>query len=176
MLVDRYFSYLEDVDDVEAHGIVKLIKEFMHISGEFVPSDLIPVLGWFGVQGKVLKSMKRIAKDLDNLVGGWVEEHKKIDSLNNKSLDKHDFIDVMLSAIQDDPLSHHDRDTIIKANVAVSLLKLIRGFFFFSVSIIYYSLFSNKLFILIFILKTLPKLDTRDDNASRTKSLQLVPH
>ncbi|ESW06131.1 hypothetical protein PHAVU_010G022400 [Phaseolus vulgaris] len=113
----RYFSYLEDVDDAEAHGVVKLIKEFMHISGEFVPSDLIPVLGWFGVHGKVLKSMKRIAKDLDSLVGGWVEEHKNSDPLRNKSLEKHDFIDVMLSVIQDDPLSGHDRDTIIKANV-----------------------------------------------------------
>jgi len=122
MLVNRYFSYLEDVDDAEAHGVVKLIKEFMHISGEFVPSDLIPVLGWFGVHGKVLKSMKRIAKDLDSLVGGWVEEHKNSDPLRNKSLEKHDFIDVMLSVIQDDPLSGHDRDTIIKANVTVNLL------------------------------------------------------
>ncbi|XP_020223845.1 xanthotoxin 5-hydroxylase CYP82C4 [Cajanus cajan] len=113
----RYFSYLQDVDDVEAHGIVKLIKEFMHISGEFVPSDLIPLLGWFGVHGQVLKSMKRIAKDLDTLVGGWVEEHKKSDPLTNKSWEKHDFIDVMLSVIEDDPVSGHTRDTIIKANV-----------------------------------------------------------
>ncbi|TKY68664.1 cytochrome P450 CYP82D47 [Spatholobus suberectus] len=113
----RYFSYLQDVDDVEAHGIVKLIKEFMHISGEFVLSDLIPLLGWFGVHGPVLKSMKRIAKDLDTLVGGWVEEHKKSDPLTNKSWEKHDFIDVMLSVIEDDPVSGHTRDTIIKANV-----------------------------------------------------------
>lgn len=120
--MNRYFSYLEDVDNVEAHGIVKLIKEFMHISGEFVPSDLIPVLGWFGMHGNVLKSMKRIAKDLDTLVGGWVEEHKKTDPLTNKSLDKHDFIDVMLSVIEDDSLPGYDRDTIIKANVMVNLL------------------------------------------------------
>ncbi|CAJ1949543.1 unnamed protein product [Sphenostylis stenocarpa] len=113
----RYFSYLEDVDDVEAHGIVKLIKEFMHISGEFVTSDLIPVLGWFGLHGQVLKSMKRIAKDLDTLVGGWVEEHKKSDPLSNKSWENHDFIDVMLSVIEDDPVSGHNRDTIIKATV-----------------------------------------------------------
>ncbi|RDY02644.1 Cytochrome P450 82C4, partial [Mucuna pruriens] len=110
-------SYLQDVDDVEAHGIVKLIKEFMQISGEFVPSDLIPLLGWFGAHGQVLKSMKRIAKDLDTLVGGWVEEHKKSNPLINKSLEKHDFIDVMLSVIEDDPVSGHTRDTIIKANV-----------------------------------------------------------
>ncbi|KAK7304533.1 hypothetical protein VNO77_42414 [Canavalia gladiata] len=112
----RYFSYLEDVDDVEAHGIVKLIKEFMHLSGEFVPSDLIPIFGWFGFDGKVLKSMKRIGKDLDSLVGSWVEEHAKNDP-QNKSSEKHDFIDVMLSVIEDDPLSGHTRDAIIKANV-----------------------------------------------------------
>ncbi|KAG4938688.1 hypothetical protein AAZX31_16G082500 [Glycine max] len=113
----RYFSYLQDVDDVEAHGIVKLIKEFMHISGEFVLSDLIPLLGWLGVHGTVLKNMKRIAKDLDTLVGGWVEEHMKSDTLTNKSWEKHDFIDVMLSVIEDDSVSGHTRDTIIKANV-----------------------------------------------------------
>lgn len=117
----RYFKYLQDLDDVEAHGIVKLIKEFMHISGEFVPSDLIPLLGWFGVQGQVLKSMKRIARDLDTLVGSWVEEHiKKSDGLN-KSSETHDFIDVMLSVIEDDPASGHTRDTIIKANIMVSI-------------------------------------------------------
>ncbi|XP_045832603.1 cytochrome P450 CYP82D47-like [Trifolium pratense] len=112
----RYFEYLQDVDDVEAHGnIVKLIKEFMHISGEFVPKDLIPILGWFGFQGQVLKSMKRIAKDLDTLVGSWVEEH--VEKSSNDSNEKHDFIDVMLSTIEDDPASGHNRDTIIKANV-----------------------------------------------------------
>ncbi|XP_027335242.1 cytochrome P450 82C4-like [Abrus precatorius] len=113
----RYFSYLQDVDDVEAHGIVKLIKEFMHISGEFVPSDLIPIFGWLPIHGQVLKSMKRIAKDLDTLVGSWVEEHAKNDPLTNKSWEKHDFIDVMLSVIEDDTVSGHTRDTIIKANV-----------------------------------------------------------
>ncbi|KAJ1384490.1 Cytochrome P450 [Sesbania bispinosa] len=92
----RYFKYLQDVDDVEARGIVKLIKEFMHISGEFVPSDLIPILGWFGFHGHVLKSMKRIAKDLDTLVGSWVEEHKSIDG-EKVSREERDFIDVMLS-------------------------------------------------------------------------------
>ncbi|MCH91203.1 cytochrome P450 82C4-like, partial [Trifolium medium] len=83
----RYFEYLQDVDDVEAHG-------------------------------QVLKSMKRIAKDLDTLVGSWVEEHveKSKDGVNDSN-EKHDFIDVMLSVIEDDPASGHNRDTIIKANV-----------------------------------------------------------
>ncbi|KAI5422948.1 xanthotoxin 5-hydroxylase CYP82C4 isoform X1 [Lathyrus oleraceus] len=111
----RYLDYLQDVDDVEAHGnIVKLIKEFMHISGEFVPKDLIPILGWFGYEGKVLKSMKRVARDLDIVVGRWVEEHVE---KSNDIDEKHDFIDVMLSVIEDDPVSGHNSDTIIKANV-----------------------------------------------------------
>ncbi|KAL1340926.1 hypothetical protein AAHE18_09G050700 [Arachis hypogaea] len=32
----RYFSYLKDADDEESHRIVKLVKEFMHISGNWV--------------------------------------------------------------------------------------------------------------------------------------------
>lgn len=115
----RYFEYLQDVDDEEAHGIVKLMKQFMHISGEFVPSDLIPLLGWFGVQGHVLKSMKRIGRDLDMLVGSWVEEHKSFDRVNMPR-EEHDFIDVMLGVIEDDPASGHTRDIIIKANIMVS--------------------------------------------------------
>ena len=98
----------------------------MHISGGgLVPSDVIPLIGWFGVQGQVLKSMKRIAKDLDTLVGSWVEEHAmKSDQLNNSS-EKQDFIDVMLSAIEDDPASGHTRDNIIKANIMVSIYFLL---------------------------------------------------
>ncbi|KAI5422949.1 xanthotoxin 5-hydroxylase CYP82C4 isoform X2 [Lathyrus oleraceus] len=79
----RYLDYLQDVDDVEAHG-------------------------------KVLKSMKRVARDLDIVVGRWVEEHVE---KSNDIDEKHDFIDVMLSVIEDDPVSGHNSDTIIKANV-----------------------------------------------------------
>nr|A0A517FND1.1 RecName: Full=Cytochrome P450 CYP82J17; Short=PpCYP82J17 [Trigonella foenum-graecum]QDS03635.1 cytochrome P450 CYP82J17 [Trigonella foenum-graecum] len=115
----RYFEYLQDVDDVEANGnIVKLIKEVMHISGELVPKDVIPILGWFGFEGEVLKSMKRVSRDLDEVVGKWVEEHiEKSDDGVNNSNEKQDLIDVMLSVIEDDPDSGNDRDTIIKANI-----------------------------------------------------------
>ncbi|XP_057736725.1 cytochrome P450 CYP82J17-like [Arachis stenosperma] len=117
----RYFSYLKDADDEESHRIVKLVKEFMHISGELVPSDLIPIIGWLPVQGQVLKNMKRIAKDLDTIVGNWVEEHDvKNDDQKKKnysSSEKQYFIDFMLSVIEDDPASGHTRDNIIKANI-----------------------------------------------------------
>ncbi|PNX55636.1 cytochrome p450 82c4-like protein [Trifolium pratense] len=125
----RYFEYLQDMDNEEHGHIVKLIKEYMHISGEFVPSDLIPVIGWFGFEGKVLKSMKRVARDLDKLVGSWIEEHEVVGV--NKSNDKHDFIDVMLSVIEDDPASGHNRDTIIKANITVCMFSFVFTFAMF---------------------------------------------
>ncbi|XP_054790409.1 cytochrome P450 CYP82J17-like [Prosopis cineraria] len=116
----RYFGNLRDVDDEEARRVVKLIKDFMHISGEFVPSDLIPFLGWFRGEGKVLRSMKRIANDLDSLASSWVEEHR----VKKKEFsEKQDFIDFMLSVIEeDDSALGHTRDTIIKANVLSLIL------------------------------------------------------
>ncbi|XLT35016.1 cytochrome P450 CYP82J17 [Arachis hypogaea] len=113
----RYFSYLEDVDDLEAHKVVNLVKEFMQLAGGFVLSDAIPLLRWIGVEGRVLKSMKRIGRDLDTLIGRWVEEHKMKGNMVNSSSEKQDFIDVMLSIVEDDPESGHSRDTIIKAHV-----------------------------------------------------------
>ncbi|KAF7825840.1 cytochrome P450 82C4-like [Senna tora] len=115
----RYFGNLQDVNDEEAHRVVKLIKDFMHISGEFVPSDLIPFLGWFRYEGRVLKSMKKIGKDLDELVTSWVEEHDVKRRENGVSDDeKQDFMDFMVSVIEeDDDTLGHSRDTIIKANV-----------------------------------------------------------
>lgn len=154
----RYFEYLQDVDDVEAHGIVKLIKEFMHISGEFVPSDLIPIIGWFGFEGQVLKSMKRVGRDLDKVVGRWVDEHvEKIDDGVNE---KHDFIDVMLSVIEDDPSSGHDRDTIIKANIMVCFFFLVLKFLMF---------FILRLFICFFF-------TSNNMNLLKLNSQQLQPN
>ncbi|MED6155597.1 hypothetical protein PIB30_006463 [Stylosanthes scabra] len=119
----RYFSYLKDVEDVEAQRVVKLIREFMRLSeGGLIPSDVIPLIGWFGIEGKVLKSMKRIAKDLDTIVGSWVEEHKMKANMVNSSSEKQDFIDVMLSVVEDDPDSGHTRDTIIKAQIMSHIL------------------------------------------------------
>ncbi|KAK4268243.1 hypothetical protein QN277_024926 [Acacia crassicarpa] len=113
----RYFGNLKDVDDEEARRVVKLIKDFMHISGEFVPSDMIPFLGWFPWEGKVLRSMKKIASDLDTLASSWVEEHR-VKKKKEESSEKQDFIDFMLSVIEeDDSELGYTRDTIIKSNI-----------------------------------------------------------
>ncbi|KAJ7950491.1 Cytochrome P450 family protein [Quillaja saponaria] len=119
----RYFvNFHDEINDGEAERVGKLIREFMHISGVFFVSDLIPFLGWFNLQPKVLNSMKRISRDLDSLVGSWVEEHKvKQRNKSEYSSDHHheqqDFIDVLLSVVEDDSRFVHDRDTIIKSTI-----------------------------------------------------------
>lgn len=49
----------------EARRVGKIIKEFMYV---------VYCRGWVDLQGRV-KSMKCIARELDFLLGTWVEEH-----------------------------------------------------------------------------------------------------
>lgn len=116
----RYFvNAVNGEDDVEAKRIFKIIKEFMYVSGVPVVSDLIPLLGWIDVQGR-LKSIKRIARELDTLAGSWIEEHtRKMVESDDQPNDKPDFIDVLLSVIKDNSMFGHTRDTIIKATIMV---------------------------------------------------------
>ncbi|OWM62768.1 xanthotoxin 5-hydroxylase CYP82C4-like [Punica granatum] len=102
----------------EAAHVRRVIKEFMHISGFPAISDLIPYTGWTDFVGTV-RSMKRIARELDAIVGSWVEEHEQrrvIDGDRRRKEDL-DFIDVMLSVIEDNSLLGFSRETIIKATI-----------------------------------------------------------
>ncbi|XP_062077877.1 cytochrome P450 CYP82J17-like [Humulus lupulus] len=110
--------------DGEAERIGKLIKEYMFISGVPVVSDLIPVPKWIDIQGR-LKCMKRIGKEVDVLIGSWVEEHigRKDESLRSESnQNKKDFIDIMLSVIEESPGLSYSRETIIKATVSTLII------------------------------------------------------
>ncbi|KAH7566499.1 hypothetical protein JRO89_XS08G0173000 [Xanthoceras sorbifolium] len=59
--------------------------------------------------------MKRTAKELDTLVGGWLEEHKQKRLLSGERKEEHDFMDVMLNILEDANISGYDADTINKA-------------------------------------------------------------
>ncbi|KAL5562153.1 hypothetical protein UlMin_031900 [Ulmus minor] len=118
----RYFeSNIDGEIDEEAQRIGRLIKEFMLISGGFVISDLIPVPKWFDLQGNE-KSMKRIGKEIDNLIGSWVEEHSRRRQEGTESNNKQDFIDVMLSLIEESSVHGFTRETIIKATVTTLII------------------------------------------------------
>ncbi|XP_075519625.1 vinorine hydroxylase-like [Primulina tabacum] len=112
----RYAEGSKDgAESQKARYFRKVTKEFMHLSGQFVVSEAIPVLPleWFDFQGHV-KSMKRISKEVGDVVESWIEEHMK-GTLGNT---EQDFIDVMLAKIDDRYTSYgHTRETIIKATV-----------------------------------------------------------
>ncbi|GMN73675.1 hypothetical protein TIFTF001_052220 [Ficus carica] len=102
----------------------KELKEFFNLIGLFVPGDAVPSLGWLDLGGYE-KAMKKTAKELDGIVGEWLEEHKRKRALLNDEERKkeHDFMDVMLSVLDGPELGGFDADTINKATV----LTLIAG-------------------------------------------------
>ncbi|GLT58099.1 hypothetical protein SLA2020_310210 [Shorea laevis] len=97
---------------------MKLLKGFFEFSGKFLISDAFPFLRWLDIGGDE-KTMKKIAKELDQVIAEWLEEHKskKISSEENK---EEDFMDVMLSVLND--TDKHDADTINKATCLAIIL------------------------------------------------------
>ncbi|KAH6810243.1 hypothetical protein C2S51_024005 [Perilla frutescens var. frutescens] len=104
-----------------------LIRDFMYFFGVFVLSDAIPSLAWLDLQGHQ-RSMKRIAKELDDLVGEWLEEHKekrkttryKSSVVDNDDEHEEDFMDAMLTVMEGEDFPQFEEDTIIKATCLVT--------------------------------------------------------
>ncbi|KAJ4846588.1 hypothetical protein Tsubulata_024709 [Turnera subulata] len=118
----RYFGSYVAGNEGEGKRIGELIKEYLYISGVLVPSDLIPFLGWMNYFTGPVKVMKRLSRELDDLMDSWIEEHK-LKRLKNQDTDnREDFIDVMLSAIEDDCIFGHSRETIIKGTISTLIV------------------------------------------------------
>ncbi|KAJ4954982.1 hypothetical protein NE237_011765 [Protea cynaroides] len=114
----RYFGNVDAKYKVEAQRFRKVITELAYLAGVFVPSDALPFLKWLDLGG-YLGAMKCVAKEIDSLIGNWLEEHRS-KAQSDKMEGEVDFIDMMLSIIQvhDKDLKYsHDRDTIIKATI-----------------------------------------------------------
>ncbi|KAH6791447.1 hypothetical protein C2S51_006453 [Perilla frutescens var. frutescens] len=100
--------------------IKEMIREFIRYFGMFVLSDAIPSLAWLDLLGHE-RSMKRIAKELDDLAGEWLEEHKeKRKTTRYKSSvvvvdHDEDFMDAMLTVMEDADFPQFEADTITKA-------------------------------------------------------------
>ncbi|KAH6810248.1 hypothetical protein C2S51_024010 [Perilla frutescens var. frutescens] len=98
----------------------KVMRDLVCYFGVFVLSDAIPSLAWLDLQGHQ-RNMKRIGKELDDLVGEWLEEHReKRETTRYKSSvddDEHeeDFMDAMLTVMGGDDFPQFEEDTIIKA-------------------------------------------------------------
>ncbi|GMH13859.1 hypothetical protein Nepgr_015700 [Nepenthes gracilis] len=78
-------------------------------------ADALPFLRWLDIGGYE-KNMRRTVKQLDSIIQGWLEKHKRVCS-SREANDQQDFIDTMLDILhiaQEKP-SSFEMDTIIKA-------------------------------------------------------------
>ncbi|XP_043697641.1 cytochrome P450 CYP82D47-like isoform X2 [Telopea speciosissima] len=114
----RYFG---KADAEEAKRCQEGVREFFHYIGLFVVSDAFPFLEGLDLHGYE-KAMKKTAKNLDSIVDGWLKEHKKKRSSDEYakakgSSDHQDFMDVMISIMEDSKISStdYDAETVIKA-------------------------------------------------------------
>ncbi|XP_015892303.3 xanthotoxin 5-hydroxylase CYP82C4 isoform X1 [Ziziphus jujuba] len=103
--------YSNDEKDEESKRFIQAIHEFMHLSGVLVVSDVIPGIEWLDLLGHIA-SMKCIAKELDEIISSWLEEH-----LQNRKDEGRDFLDEMVSSMADDDASIYGYKTqnVIKA-------------------------------------------------------------
>lgn len=119
----RFFGNIDDGNKEQALDSLKFIRDFFDLFGAFVLSDAFPSLGWLDIGGYG-KAMKRTAKELNALVGGWLEEHKQKRFLGGEGNEERDFIDVMINILEDAKTCSFDADTINKATSFVSPLAL----------------------------------------------------
>ncbi|KAK7316391.1 hypothetical protein VNO77_35404 [Canavalia gladiata] len=117
----RYFS-ATNVHDEKAQKIIKTVEEFMRLLGVFTVADAVPCLRWFDFFGHE-KSMKEIAKELDKILGEWLNEHRQNRALGEKDHSDQDFTDTLLSVLDGRSIDGIDSDTIIKA----TMLTIIAG-------------------------------------------------
>ncbi|CAM8938455.1 unnamed protein product [Rhodiola kirilowii] len=112
----RYYERYSNNSDAEKDTTTdatmyrQALKEFFRLAGLSLLGDAFPFLRWLDIGGHE-KEMKSTARELDRIANQWLDEHKK-----NMSSEKQDFMDVMLSMLDEDTsISSFDKDTINKA-------------------------------------------------------------
>ncbi|KAK8290713.1 hypothetical protein V6Z11_D06G015500 [Gossypium hirsutum] len=90
----------------------KSMDDFFVLSGKFLISDALPFLRFLDIGGDI-KFMKKTAKELDQVLQGWLREHKQ-KRAENKANGEEDFMGVMLSILSE--AEEHHADTINKIN------------------------------------------------------------
>ncbi|XP_052109450.1 cytochrome P450 CYP82D47 isoform X1 [Arachis duranensis] len=114
----RYRARSED-EEREVRRIRRAFREFFRLMGVVVIGDAIPGLGWLDLGGQV-KEMKKTAKEMDEIVSEWLEEHRRrrrrdSDDHESENSIEQDFIDVLLSVLDSAHLNGYHLDTVIKA-------------------------------------------------------------
>ncbi|KAL5790823.1 hypothetical protein ACOSQ2_005711 [Xanthoceras sorbifolium] len=118
----RYFG-TDRGGDEESRRCQKALGDFFYLVGIFLASDTVPFLGWLDVVKGYKSKMKKTARELDYVIGNWVDEHCRRRLSRNINEEEQDFIHVMLSAMDNNQISAPDANTVVKA----TCLSLILG-------------------------------------------------
>ncbi|KAK8360527.1 hypothetical protein V6Z11_A04G172700 [Gossypium hirsutum] len=99
----------------ESRRFQKALSDFFYLAGLFLVSDTIPSLGWLDIVMGNIGKIKRTAKELDFAIESWVNEHRER-RLDRGIEGNQDFIDVMLSIMDENNVPTQEADVTIKAN------------------------------------------------------------
>ncbi|KAK6240490.1 Cytochrome P450 - like 10 [Theobroma cacao] len=119
MMTGKRYGGPDGRNDEESKRCQKALNEFFYLAGLFTVSDAVTVLGWIDVLTATISKFKRTAKELDYVLGSWVNEHRERRLAGDTKGDK-DFIDVMLSILDDGKTSTKEADITIKATCHLS--------------------------------------------------------
>lgn len=118
-------------DEGKVQRCLKAMRDMFRLAGLFVMADAVPFMEWLDVGGHQ-KAMKRTAKEMDSIFQEWLEEHrqKKEETSSGGVNVEQDFMDVLLSVLDDSKAGDVDADTINKATTMVSDTPPLRHSFF----------------------------------------------
>ncbi|KAG4957282.1 hypothetical protein AAZX31_15G192400 [Glycine max] len=108
----RYFSATTS-DDEKAKRCVKAVDEFVRLAATFTVGDTIPYLRWFDFGGYE-KDMRETGKELDEIIGEWLEEHRQKRKMGENV---QDFMNVLLSLLEGKTIEGMNVDIVIKSFV-----------------------------------------------------------
>ncbi|RZC84757.1 hypothetical protein C5167_047535 [Papaver somniferum] len=93
------------------------MQEAMRLVTVFAFADVFPALSWLDNFTGLTRDLKRCACEIDDILSGWVEEHRsKRISVNEPSEPEQDFIDACLDNLQEiSSLPGVDPDIVIKS-------------------------------------------------------------
>ncbi|KAI3759021.1 hypothetical protein L6452_06594 [Arctium lappa] len=104
-------------NDEEGVRFQKVARKFFEFMGAFVVSDFVPYIKRLDLGGYE-KEMKTIAKEMDNFIKGWLEDHKRKKGSEEQQEGNQVFMDVLISTLEgasEEDFPGFDHDTIIKA-------------------------------------------------------------
>ncbi|KAM1050122.1 hypothetical protein ACFX13_032645 [Malus domestica] len=104
----------------------EVFKDWLRLNATFVLSDALPFLRWLDLGGHE-KTMRKVAKEVDQVLQGWLEEHKqkKKRTVSNGvkgDEEERDFMDLMLSVLDDAKVTNSFEADIINKATSLSLL------------------------------------------------------